>query len=373
MLIVLKIGSALLSTNDRKLNIPHLRHFVAQIADLHKEGHKIVLVSSGAVLAGRGLVNFEKEKRRYVRRQMYAALGQANLMREYYKAFSEHGIFAAQALITRENFADRNEYKNLVDMLQSLLDHNIVPILNENDAVANAEVNFRGNDLLSALTAASINAHRLIILTNVDHLYNKDPTTNKDATPICEVEEITPEIEKVCSTSSDTRSIGGMLTKIQAAKIATESGITTYFANGLKKNILTQMVNETISSPPAKEGAGGRSRKTCIGTLFYPQKKKNTRLKYWLKHCSIPKGTIMVDDGAGKAIHSRKSLLLPGIKAFTDSFNASDTVLITNTKNEPLGTGKVNYSAAEIHHAIALMGKKPKMKPIIHADNISLS
>jgi glutamate 5-kinase len=361
MLLVIKVGSALLSNKKRQLDIPHLKHIVKQISELYKEGHQIILVTSGAVNAGRGLVNFEKEKRRYVRRQMYAALGQATLIRNYYKAFGQNGILAAEALITRENFADRGEHNSLVNMLQSLLNHNIIPILNENDAVANTQVNFGGNDLLSGLIAASIKADRLIILTDVEHLYNKDPETHKDATPVCEVQEITAEVEKYCSTAKTSRSMGGMITKIKAAKIATECGIPTYFANGLHKNILKMIVAEEE-----------RGRTACIGTYFKPQKKKHTQLKYWLKHCSLPTGTVVIDNGAVEALKEHKSLLLPGIKAFTDSFNKCDTVLITNQQNDAIGTGKINYSSAELHHAIAL-GKKLRMKPIIHCNNISLN
>jgi glutamate 5-kinase len=361
MLIVIKVGSALLSNKKRQLDVPHLKHIVQQIADIFKDGHQVVLVSSGAVNAGRGLVNFEKEKRRYVRRQMYASLGQASLMKQYHKAFSIHKIYAAEALITRENFADRGEHNNLVNMIKSLLNHRIVPILNENDAVANTQVNFGGNDLLSGLIAASIKADRLIILTDVEHLYNKDPSTHKDAKAICEVEEITAEVEKYCSTAKDSRSMGGMITKIKAAKIATECGIPTYFANGLHKNIVKTIIEEEE-----------KGRTACIGTYFKAHKKKHTQLKYWLKHCSLPTGTLVIDDGAEEAIKGHKSLLLPGIKGFTDSFQKHDTVLITNKQNEAIGTGKIDYSSAELHHAIAL-GKKLRIKPIIHCDNISLN
>ncbi|MDP3975855.1 MAG: glutamate 5-kinase [bacterium] len=358
MTIVIKIGSALLSTPERKLNIAHLKHMVEQVADLHKDGHKLVLVSSGAVLSGRDVANFEKEKRLPLRRQMYAALGQANLMREYSKAFSEHDILAAQSLITRENFADREEHNNLVSMLQGLLDHRVVPILNENDAVANLHVNFGGNDLLCALTAASLKADRLIILTNVDHLYDKDPTKNKDATPICEVKKITPEIERLCAPSSNTLSIGGMLTKIQAAKIATESGIATYFANGLQKNILKMIMKEVE-----------KGRTTCIGTYFKPQAKHTSKLKYWLKHCSLPKGTITIDDGATKALKSHKSLLFVGVRDLSDGFEKGDTVTIVDLHNQPVGTGQVNYSSEHMKKA---METKKNLQVVVHIDNMSV-
>lgn len=352
--IVIKIGSAVLTNPDKSLNNKVLVHLAEQIAELYEEGHQILVVSSGAVASGRNIIDFTDEKRRQVRRQMYAGLGQGHLMWKYHNVFSKHDIPIAQCLITRDNFADRTEYQNLVNTLEGYLRFRVIPILNENDIVANNGVTFNGNDFLAALTAVSIKADKLIILSDIDSLYDKDPRLNPDAKPIHIVEKIDAELEKKCGGSSSSMGLGGMIAKVQAIKIASEAGIKTFLGRGTAANILHDLVDT----------------KKPVGTYFKPQKaKKLSRFKHWLKHMSMPKGTVMVDDGAAAALKKRKSLLMVGIKEISDGVESKDTVYIVNTHNEPIGTGKINYSSTEIKEAMKT-GKN--LKVIIHCDNLTI-
>ncbi|MDF2379534.1 MAG: glutamate 5-kinase [Candidatus Gracilibacteria bacterium] len=352
--IVIKIGSAVLTKKNKSLNIKVLKHLAEQIAELHQEGHRVLLVSSGAVAAGKGIIDaLSKEKRRAIRRHMYSGLGQSKVTQAYQEVFDAHKIPVAQVLITRDNFAEKTEFENLMSTLEGYLKCRVIPILNENDIIANNKKNFGGNDLLAALTAASIRADKLIILSDIDCLYDKDPNLNKNATPIHIVEKITPEIEKMCGGSTSGIGLGGMISKIRAIKIAQESGIKCFMGKGTKKNILHNVVDT----------------KKPVGTYFKPVQKKQARFKHWLKYCSLPKGTITVDEGASKALKKRKSLLFVGVKAISDGVDVKDTVLIVNEHNEPIGTGKINYTSKEIKKALR---KKENLKVIIAADQLSL-
>lgn len=352
--IVIKIGSAVITSPDKSLNTKVLTHLAEQIAELHEEGHQVILVTSGGVAAGRGILDVSKEKRRKVRRQIYAGLGQAKLMWKYSKVFEKHNIPISQCLITRDNFADRAEYENLITTLEAYLKFRIIPIINENDTIANNGVNFGGNDLLASLIAASVKADKLIILSDIDAFYDKDPHKNPDANAIHVVDEVTDEILQQCGGSSSSVGLGGMIPKMQAIKISTEAGIKTFLGKGTAKRILHDLVDT----------------KKPIGTYFRPQKAKSKRrFKHWLQYCALPNGTITVDEGAAKALKKHKSLLLVGVKELSDGFQAGDTIFIVNEHNEPVGTGKVNYSSQDIKQAIKENGD---MKIIIHADNLSV-
>jgi len=352
--IVIKIGSAVLSNDDKSLNEDVLFHLAEQIAELYEEGHQIMIVTSGAVAAGRGKSDLSDEKNPQIRRQMNAGLGQAILMGKYHKIFDAHEIPLAQCLITRDNFSDRVEYKNLINTLEGYMKFRIVPLLNENDIVANNEVNFGGNDLLAALTAASIKADKLIILTDVDALHDKDPDMNPDAKALHKVKKIDSKIEKMCGGSSTSIGIGGMISKIQAIKIATEAGINTYMGKGTEEKILHDLVDEEKN----------------IGTFFKAQEgKASSRFKHWLKYCSLPKGTLIVDDGAANALKKRKSLLMVGIKELSDGIEKNDTVYIVDLQNTPVGTGKINYSSEEIKEA---MSSGKNLEVIVHSDHLSI-
>ncbi len=352
--IVIKIGSAVLSNPDKSLNEQVLTHLAKQIAKLFEEGHRILIVSSGAVASGRGIRNFSDEKRRQVRRQMYAGLGQAKLLWKYQQVFSAHEIPIAQALITRDNFADQLEHANLITTLEGYLRFRVIPILNENDVISNRGVNFGGNDFLAALTAVSIKADKLIMLSDIDCLYDQDPRTHPDAKPIREVEKISNEIMAMAGASSSAVGLGGMVSKLQAIKITTEAGITTFLVNGKTPNILEKIVDT----------------KQSAGTYFKPaQEVKPHRFKHWLKYCSLPKGHMTLDEGAVAAVRKRKSLLMVGVKDVSPGFNAHDAVLLLSMKGEPVGIGRPKYGSERIREALE---KKENLGMVIHADQLSI-
>jgi glutamate 5-kinase len=353
--IVIKIGSAVINNEDKTLNTKVVTHLAQQIAELYEEGHQVILVSSGAVAAGRGICDVSKEKRRKVRRQIYAGLGQAKLMWKYSKIFEDHEIPISQCLITRDNFADRNEFENLITTLEACLKYRIIPIINENDIIANNGVNFGGNDLIAALIAAAVKADKLIILSDIDAFHDKDPNKNVDAKAIHVVDKVTEEIMKSCGGSSSSMGLGGMIPKMQAIKIASEAGVKTFLGKGTAKKILHDLVDT----------------KKPVGTYFRAQatSKKNKRFKHWLKYCALPTGTISIDDGAAKAVNNNKSLLMVGIKEWSDGFHTNDSVYIMNEQNEHIAIGKVNYSSSELREA-RKSGKD--LKVIVHVDNLSL-
>ncbi len=353
--IVIKIGSSVINNEDKTLNTKVVTHLAQQIAELYEEGHQVILVSSGAVAAGRGICNVSSERRRKVRRQIYAGLGQAKLMWKYSKIFEDHEIPISQCLITRDNFADRNEFENLITTLEACLKYRIIPIVNENDIIANNGVNFGGNDLIAALIAAAVKADKLIILSDIEAFYDKDPHKNKDAKAIHIVDEVTEEIMKSCGGSSSSMGLGGMIPKMQAIKIATEAGVKTFLGKGTAKKILHNLVDT----------------KKPVGTYFRAQsgKKKNKRFKHWLKYCALPNGTICVDEGAASAIRKHKSLLMVGIKEWSDGFLAHDSVYIVDEHNEHIAIGKVNYSSRELSEA---KENNKDLKVIIHTNNLSL-
>lgn len=352
--IVIKIGSAVLTNPDKSLNETILVHLAKQIAKFFEEGHRILIVSSGAVASGRGIRDLTDEKRRFVRRQMYAGMGQAKLMWKYHQVFSAHEIPVAQCLITRENFANQLEHENLIKTLDGYLRFRVIPILNENDTVANQAVSFGGNDFLAALTAVSIKADKLIILSDIEGLFDSDPKTNSKAKLIPVVGRVSDNICSMAGGVCSTVGLGGMLSKLQAIKITTEAGIKTFLGKGTDPNILHKIIDT----------------KTHTGTYFRAQMEKHPhRFKHWLRYCALPKGTITIDDGAAKAVKKRKSLLMVGVRDCTDTFRANDTVSIIDLSGKPMAVGKVKFGSDKI---VSALKTKEKLGVIVHADQLTI-
>ncbi len=352
--IVIKIGSAVITNEDKTLNEKVVKHLAEQISELYQEGHRILIVTSGGVAAGRGIGQVKDIKKRAVRRHMYAGMGQAKLIWQYSQVFENHQIPIAQCLITRDNFADKGEFDNLMTTLNGYLKCRIIPIVNENDIIANNGVNFGGNDLLAAFTAVAIKADKLIILSDVDALYDKDPHKNNDAKALHEVEKVTEEVEKLCGGSSSSIGLGGMIQKMQAIKISTEAGIKTFLGKGTEADILHNLVDT----------------KKPVGTYFKAQKNNAPkRFKHWLKYCALPKGTMVVDEGAAKAVLNHKSLLMVGILDISDGVEKGDTVYIVDQNNRRIGTGEVNVDSKTLKDALQ---KKENLGVVIHTDNLSV-
>ena len=309
--IVIKIGTHILTKNE-SVDAGYVRRIAGQVDSLLKTGRQVVIVTSGAI--GMGLGQLEAERSKDIKmRQACAAIGQPLLMAEYRKAFLRYGVTVAQVLLTTEVLNNRKTYLNLRNSIETLLGLSVVPILNENDSVSTDEIGsaFGDNDRLSALVASKIDADVLIMLTDIDALYDKNPQTSMDARPISTVFEITDEIVRGAGGKGSKHSTGGMKTKIEAAKIASNAGCRIVLADGRMKNVINRII------------AGEE-----IGTIFMPKRKLSNRARWILN--STPAGTILIDDGASKAVRNRKSLLPSGVIGVKGSFEAGSVVMLND-------------------------------------------
>jgi glutamate 5-kinase len=312
--IVIKIGTNTL-TKAGKIDSAYVRRIAAQIASLLEEGRQIVVISSGAIGMGIGQLRLRKQAldMKMQMRQACAAIGQPLLMVEYRKAFARHGINVAQVLVTAEVLDNRKTYLNLRGSVEALLKLGVVPILNENDSVSTDEIGsaFGDNDKLSALVASKIDADLLIMLSDIDALYNRDPRRSADAKPISTVYEITDQIIRAAGKRGSKFAVGGMKSKLEAAKIAANAGCRMVLANGRARNVVVRIL-------------AGRQ----IGTVFMPRRKLSNRARWILN--SAPAGTIRIDSGAIDAVRKRKSLLPSGVVAVEGVFNAGSVVMLND-------------------------------------------
>ena len=337
--IIIKIGTASLEAN-KGINTEIVKKLSAVIANLKESGHKIVLVTSGAIALGLQKLQIKKKPKTILGKQVAASVGQARLMHVYEKCFSKHKITIAQILLTRDGFAQREIYINTRETLLELLKTGVLPIINENDAVSSEEIRFSDNDMLSALVADLISADRLIILTDEKGLYDSNPKENKNAKLIPIVEKITSQIENMASGKGNELSLGGMTTKLQAAKLAICSGIKTHIVYGKEPEQIVDIVENKQ-----------------VGTTFLPSTNKIEKRKSWIAHSLFSSGKVFVDSGAQKALVSNgKSLLPAGIKKISGKFNrgsAIDICLVDT--NKPFAKGLTNYSSDEL---VRIVGKK---------------
>jgi glutamate 5-kinase len=351
--IVIKIGTATLSKNG-KIDKEYVGSIVHQIAKLKNEGRQIVIVSSGAIGMGSSSLNLKGPVVSLKMRQACAAIGMPLLMYEYKKAFSKYGILVAQVLLTVEVLNTRRTYLNLRTTMETLLKLGVVPIVNENDCISTEEIGtaFGDNDRLSALVASKLDSDLLIILSDVDALYDKNPRKYDDAKPIKVVTEITKDIERIADKHGSMYSTGGMKTKIEAAKIASDAGCKIVLANGREPKVIERiLVGENI------------------GTLFLPKRKLNSRQR-WILH-SRSEGTIYIDEGAMNAIQQKKSLLPSGVIKVEGDFVTGAVVdindkarIITNLSSEEIKriAGKHSSSIRE------LLGENRKDEIVSHED-----
>lgn len=323
--IAIKIGTNTLSKAGA-IDSGYIRSVAEQIAELIKTGRQVVLITSGAIGMGAGRLGVTDAVTDIKMRQACAAVGQPLLMTEYRKAFDKFGLTCAQVLLTAEVLDHRQTYLNLKNAIETLLKLGVVPVLNENDCVATDEIGtaFGDNDKLSALVASKLDADVLIILSDIDALYDKDPRRFDDAKPVKAVFEITDAILKSAGSRGSKFATGGMKSKLQAAKIAANAGCRIVLADGRVKDCLTKII------------AG-----EDIGTVFMPKCKLSNRLRWLLN--SAAGGTITIDDGAVEAIKKKKSLLPKGIKTVTGSFDAGDVVML-NTFAKAVS----NFSSEEL-------------------------
>ncbi|MHC4987779.1 MAG: glutamate 5-kinase [Planctomycetota bacterium] len=311
--IVIKIGTSTLSTKDG-INAAYIQTLAKQIAWLIGTGRQVLVVSSGAIGMGAKQLKMDGPITDMKLRQACAATGQPLLMHAYHEAFSAVGLTVSQVLLTAEVLDKRKTYLNLKNAIEGLLKLGAVPILNENDCVSTAEIGtaFGDNDKLSALVASKIDADLLIMLTDIDAMYDKNPHKYPDAKPIRVIPEITDEIVKAAGTKGSTHSTGGMKTKLAAAKITATAGCRMILVNGAETNVIRRVI----------EGEE-------IGTLFLANQQSLTNRTRWILH-SKAEGTIHIDDGALAAIHKRKSLLPSGIKDVEGAFAAGSVVMLND-------------------------------------------
>jgi glutamate 5-kinase len=342
--IVIKIGTSNLTDKSYRLEPRKVEKLAKEIVKLKKQDKEVIVVTSGAIGAGIGKLDLKQRPRDIKLLQATAAVGQNILMSTYDRYFAKYKQTIAQILLTHEDFFNRQRYLNLRNTLITLLKSDVIPIINENDAVAVDEIKLGDNDNLSALVASSFGADLLIILTDIDGLYTYNPKRSKKAGFISIVEEITPEIERVASVGGKT-SVGGMKTKIQAAKVTMKAGIPMVIANGDEENILARII------------AGER-----MGTIFLSEagaKEKMNDRKHWLRFASSVKGKIKVDDGARKAlIKNGTSLLASGVIDVEEEFVSGDPVSIVDAEGVEFAKGITNYSSEEIKKIKGVQSKE---------------
>lgn len=354
--VVIKIGTSVLASKENRLDKIQIRNLASQISFLIDSGMEVLLVTSGAIGAGMGILGLKTRPRKLPHLQAAAAIGQNQLMKVYNDAFKARGLSTAQVLLTQEDLINRTRYLNAKNTLQTLLDYRIIPIINENDTVSVDEIKFGDNDRLSALVANLIEAGLLIILSDVDGLY-----TDRQDKIVSVVEEITPEIEKLASGTSKEISLGGMVTKIEAAKIVTNSGILCIIANGKTSDVLIKII-----------------RGENVGTAFLPKGDRLAAKKRWIAFSSKPKGKVFVDEGAKEALIRRgRSLLSAGVISLKGEFGYGDMVSIIDPEGKEFARGITNYSSAELEKIRGLKSGKIEQTighryydEVVHRDNL---
>lgn len=343
--IVIKIGSSLFYAKKEQLDLHPLKEIARQVSYLIQcEGKEIIIVSSGAIALGMNIMNLKSRPRDLAHLQAVAAIGQNALIDNYASFFQDYKLNCAQVLLTWEDFNDRKRYLNAKNTLLTLLKLRSVPVINENDTISTDEIRFGDNDRLSALVATLINAELLVILSDVDGLWDK----NKRVIKV--VSEINSTVRELACPTNKKTCVGGMASKIEAAKISVDSGISCVIANGRRKDIILS----TLKAP------------TESGTLFIPKKGHLAARERWIAFGAQPKGKISVDDGAKNALINKKSLLSVGVIATSGIFESGDIVSVRDKQNYEFARGKVGISSKQLEK---VKGSRFD-KEIIHRDNI---
>ncbi|MGE5197904.1 MAG: glutamate 5-kinase [Deltaproteobacteria bacterium] len=341
--VVVKIGGSLFYSAEGKLDFSVVNGIIDEISRLAKEGREIVVISSGAIALGMSVLNLDSRPRELANLQATAAIGQNELINVYRSSFKAQGHPAAQVLLTWDDFNDRKRYLNARNTLLALLEYRSIPVINENDTVSTDEIKFGDNDRLSALVAGLVCADLLIILSDVDGLLDKDGSV------IRVVDKITFQIRALACPTDKKTCVGGMITKIDAAKIAIDSGMPCVIANGRRKDAISSAIKEPEKS----------------GTLFVPKEGLAERER-WIAFGSRPKGKIVVDEGAKKALFNKKSLLSVGVTGVEGDFESADIVGITDKNGSEFARGKAALSSRQLEK---VKGKRSE-KEVIHCDNI---
>ncbi len=360
--IVVKVGTSTLLHPNGKINLYRIEHLVRELSDLASQGKEVVLVTSGAIGVGMVRMGLEKRPDSIQERQALASIGQVLLMHLYDKFFTEYGQIAGQVLLTKENFANHSQYINGRNTIMTMLQKGMIPVINENDAVTIAEVKIGDNDTLSATVAAMVDADVLIILSDIDGVYDDNPQTNPDAKLLREIKEITQAVEQLAGGAGSNVGTGGMATKIEAAKIATAAGVTMFIASGSQNGVVRAILQ-------------GED----YGTVFPPKPAHLRARKGWLAFGRRLSGVLFVDKGCVKALKAGSSLLAAGITGTEGDYQAGSTVRVLTGDYQEIARGTINYDAAVVEK---LKGRKTCdfasliegeiHEEVIHRDNMVL-
>ena len=358
--VVVKVGSGVLTRKDG-LNRAVINDLSDDICHLKKKGIEVILVTSGAIASGLKKIGMTRRPESISHQQAVAAVGQSSLMMTYEKAFGRHKQKVAQILITRDDLNHRGRYLNARNTLFTLLAWKIVPIINENDTVVVDEIKFGDNDNLSAMVTNLIGSQLLINLTDIDGLFEKDPHSHKNAKMITVVEKVNRGVMRHAGTIPGFLGTGGMASKVKAARKVAMGGVPTIIANGLRKGILRDIFL-------------GRER----GTLFLPQDAALCSRKHWIAFAKSPKGEIVIDEGAEKALlNLGKSLLPSGIQEVRGHFSLGDSVILVNQTGHELAAGMVNYPSGDIKKIMGYKSSDIEERlgykhddEVIHRDNL---
>ena len=361
--IVVKVGTSSLTYANGKLNLPQIDLLARQLTDLYNQGKEVVLVSSGAIATGMGRLGLEEKPKDIPQKQALAAVGQGVLLHIYEKMFAEYGQIVAQLLLTKADLDNHMRFLNARNTLLALLKMGIIPIINENDTVSIDEIRIGDNDTLAATVGVLIEADLVILLSDIQGLYESDPRKNPEAKMLEVVEKIDSSIESLAGAAGSNLGTGGMVTKIMAAKIANNAGIPLVIAHGAEENVLAKIVK-------------GEN----VGTLFLANDVKPHLRKCWITFGCKINGSLIVDDGAKNALISNgKSLLSSGVKAVEGNFSKGAVVSICDENRREFARGMVNYSSKELdiikgaksREIYDLLGYKD-YDEVIHRDNLGL-
>ena len=344
--MVVKVGTGVLTDRQKQPDLGQMGQLVAQLAERRQAGQEVVLVTSGAVGAGMGVLGYDKRPEALAELQACAAVGQSRLMATYASMFAQFNLHVGQVLLTHDDLEHHERHLNARNTLLALLHRGVVPIINENDAVSFTELKFGDNDKLSALVACLLPADLLVILTTVDGVLGDFGTPQAHTLPM--IGQVDEELEKLAGGTDSATAVGGMATKVQAAKIVMRSGIPLVIASGRKPGALARVV-------------AGETE----GTIFVPRPNRLKGRKRWIAFFHHPKGTLYVDDGARRALRERgKSLLPPGVARYEGDFNGGEVVRLCDLDGTEFARGVVNFDAAEIR-----AGAIPRTE-LVHRDNL---
>lgn len=341
--IVVKIGSNVLTQPNGFPDLARIEHLVDQIVALKKQGTAVVMVSSGAVAAGRSMISISEKHDAVAARQLLASIGQIKLINTYLSLFEQQDLLCSQVLVTKEDFRDRKHYLNIKNCLSILLKHKVIPVINENDVVSVTELMFTDNDELAGLVASMLDADALVILSNVDGIYNGDPKS-PGAKVIEEIKRDNDSIGSFISTAKSGSGRGGMVTKLTMAQKVAKLGIPVHIANGTRNNVLTDLIKGEV-----------------IHTYFVPEKNTSGKKK-WIAHSQdAATGVVQLNHGATEALNSgqARSLLPIGIIQITSDFKKGDIIRLIDEKEVLIGLGIAEYGADKARERIGQKGQKP--------------